>query len=169
MSFYCGTALPLFRRRTLWQGVQYFRGRGPCAVLLDDLSEKDSTLPVDQECRGIGGLVGSIPPQSVQVRELIIGIQHQVEIRRQFLVGQKLVRFSAQILRRTGVYEHYMSIGAREALRVLDEILNLAIAKRALVAGIPPEHHQHHGTLRHHSRKAHVLTLRSRQREVAWL
>src|SRR5260370_11336808 len=95
--------LALLRGLALWQSIQNLRGRGSPAVLLYDLTEENGALPVNQECRRIGRLMGRVPPQAVQGRKLIPGIQYEIEIVRQFLVSQELVRFGAEILWWTGV------------------------------------------------------------------
>ena len=53
-------------------------------MLLDDLAEEDDTLPIDQECRRIRRFVRCVPPEPVQIREVVAGIQQQFEVIREF-------------------------------------------------------------------------------------
>src|SRR5271170_4082039 len=48
-----------------------------------DLSEKDDTVPVDEERGRVGRFPGSIPPQPVFIREFVVGVDDQMEVCRQ--------------------------------------------------------------------------------------
>ncbi len=72
--------------------------RPPCILTI--LLKKITPLGIDEKRGRIGGFLRSIPAESVRVRELITGIEHQIEITGQMLVRQKFVRLPSQVLRR---------------------------------------------------------------------
>ena len=63
---------------------------GTAAVLSADLCKEDHAATVNQKRRRVRGFIGSIPAQSIQIRELVAWINQQVEIAGKFLVGDKL-------------------------------------------------------------------------------
>src|ERR1700676_2232499 len=87
----------------LRQRLENFRGRGSSAVLSGDLIKKHDSLTIDQERRWIGRFRWRVPPEAILIRELVTRVEQQLEVSRQFLVGQELLRTVSQILRRTRV------------------------------------------------------------------
>src|SRR5258708_4487869 len=119
------------------QGVQNFCRGGAAAVLLDNLAKEDDTMPVDQECRGVSRLVGCVPTQAIEICEFVAGVDQQVKALRKHLAGSELRRLCGQVIRGTRIDQYHTRSGVDETLRLADEILNLAIAVRALIARIP--------------------------------
>jgi hypothetical protein len=112
-------------------------------VFPDDLAEEYHALAIDQESRRVSCFVIGIPTETVQIGERVAGIQDQIEIVGEPLIHQEFIRPGAEILWRTGINHHDPRAGIGESLRLLDEILNLAVTKWALVAGISSQHYQH--------------------------
>lgn len=79
----------------------------------------------------------SIPSKVVKIRHLVVGVRDHDDIRRKIgLLGEKLLRVLVEICRRSGVdQKHNRSLGC-ECWSVLNQIVCLPLAIRALIARI---------------------------------
>lgn len=79
----------------------------------------------------------SIPPKIVKIRHLVVRVGDHDDIRRKIgLLGEKLLRVLVEIGWRSGVDQKHNGLFGCERWSVLNEIVCLPLAIRALIARI---------------------------------
>ena len=109
-------------------------GAGAAAVGLAGLSEAHDSFAVNDERRGVGGLLRRIPSQAPTAGELEVRIEDEGETRRYALAGHELLGVVRKAVGGARIYQHEARLGCLEIVRASDELPHLLRADRTLVA-----------------------------------
>src|SRR5262245_33856652 len=89
-TIYSQPGIPAESSGKLCQGLQNIGGKRSAVVSDADLCETDDRATIDDECAGIRCFLRGIPAEPIRIRENVIGISGDTEVRRQRSVRQEL-------------------------------------------------------------------------------
>lgn len=136
-------------------------------VAMTDLLENDRPVLVENECRRIGRFMRGVPTEAVRIGHLVIRIGDQNDIGGQVgLLRKEFFGVLIQVSRWSGIDQEDLDVLSRKIRGMLNEIVDLFHAERALITGEAPQQNQHQAAVLQFLRHLYGLTGRGRKGEV---